>query len=202
MTTKNLRSGLANALRDGHAADLDHAMSDERDIVQDLNNLKNAAVLIAITDRPEPGVILVQRPDYMRNHPGQVAFPGGKIDPDDADAIAAALREAQEEVALDPVHVDIIGETDRYHSGSGYNIQPVLGVIPPDLPLIPCPEEVDDWFEAPLDFVLDPKNRTAHVGEWRGVQREYYEIPWQGRRIWGITAGILVNLSNRLGWAK
>lgn len=176
-------------------------MSDERDFVQDVDSLRDAAVLIAITDRPDPGVIFVQRPDYMRNHPGQVAFPGGKIDPEDRDAVDAALREAQEEVSLARGDVDIIGETDLYHSGSGYKIQPVLGVIPPDLPLVPCPEEVADWFEAPLDFILDPGNQSAHVGEWRGERREYYQINWEDRRIWGITAGILVNLSKRLGWA-
>ncbi|MEO9470375.1 CoA pyrophosphatase [Parasphingorhabdus sp.] len=200
--TQDLRARLSVALHEGHASDLKHKLSDERDFVQDLDSLRNAAVLIAITDRPDPGVIFVQRPDHMRNHPGQVAFPGGKIDPEDKNAVHAALREAQEEVSLDPAHVDIIGETDRYHSGSGYNIQPVLGVIPPDLSLVPCPEEVEDWFEAPLEFILDPKNQAAHVGEWRGVRREYYQINWQGRRIWGITAGILVNLSKRLGWAS
>ncbi len=198
----DLRTKLSRALDNGHANDLDHALSDERDFIQNLDSLRDAAVLIAITDRPDPGVILVQRPDHMRNHPGQVAFPGGKIDPDDKDAIHAALREAEEEVQLDPAKVDIIGSTDRYHSGSGYNIQPILGVIPPDLPLIPCPEEVDDWFEAPLEFVLDPKNQSKHVGEWRGDRRQYYQINWQNRRIWGITAGILVNLSKRLDWLK
>lgn len=200
--SQDLRARLSVALREGHASNLDHKLSDERDFVQDLESLRNAAVLIAITDRPDPGVIFVQRPDYMRNHPGQVAFPGGKIDPEDKNAVHAALREAEEEVSLDPQRVDIIGETDRYHSGSGYNIQPILGVIPPDLPLVPCPEEVEDWFEAPLDFILDPKNQAAHVGEWQGVRREYYQINWQGRRIWGITAGILVNLSQRLGWVS
>lgn len=200
--SQNLRARLSVALREGHANNLDHKLSDERNFVKDLESLRNAAVLIAITDRPDPGVIFVQRPDYMRNHPGQVAFPGGKIDPEDKNAVHAALREAEEEVSLDPQRVDIIGETDRYHSGSGYNIQPILGVIPPDLPLVPCPEEVEDWFEAPLDFILDPKNQAAHVGEWQGVRREYYQINWQGRRIWGITAGILVNLSQRLGWVS
>lgn len=200
--SQDLRARLSVALHEGHASDLEHKLSDERDIVKDLGSLRNAAVLIAITDRPDPGVIFVQRPDHMRNHPGQVAFPGGKIDPEDKTAVHAALREAEEEVSLDPTHVDIIGETDRYHSGSGYNIQPILGVIPPDLPLVPCPEEVEDWFEAPLEFILDPKNQAAHVGEWRGVRREYYQINWEGRRIWGITAGILVNLSKRLGWTS
>ncbi len=201
MTSDSLHARLTSVLRNGHASDPGQVMADESDIVKDPGNLRNAAVLIAITDRPDPGVILVQRPDHMRNHPGQVAFPGGKIDPEDEDEIAAALREANEEVALDPALVDIIGPTDRYLSGSGYNIQPIIGVIPPDLPLVPCPEEVDDWFEAPLDYILDPKNRTAQIANWRGVEREYYEIPWQGRRIWGITAGIIVNLSVRLGWS-
>ncbi|MEW4468357.1 CoA pyrophosphatase [Parasphingorhabdus sp. JC815] len=180
--------------------DLDQSLLDERDLITDMNSLRSAAVLIAITDRPDPGVILVQRPDYMRNHPGQIAFPGGKVDPGDKDTTHAALREAQEEVSLDPALVDVIGPTDPYHSGSGYNIQPIVGVIPPDLPLVSCPEEVDDWFEAPLDFIFDPKNHHAHVTEWRGVEREYYEINWQNRRIWGITAGIIVNLSKRLDW--
>lgn len=196
----NIRTKLSQALSDGHANNLGHTLSDESDFIADLGSLRDAAVLIAITDRPEPGVILVQRPDYMRNHPGQIAFPGGKIDPEDKDAVHAALREAHEEVSLDPLHVDIIGATDPYHSGSGFRIQPILGVIPPDLPLVPCPEEVDDWFEAPLNFVLDPKNATNHIGEWRGVRREYFEIMWNDRRIWGITAGILMNLSTRLRW--
>jgi len=198
----DIRTKLSTALREGHANDLGDALSDESDIVKDPDSLQEAAVLIAITDRPQPGVILVQRPNYMRNHPGQIAFPGGKIDPDDKDATHAALREAQEEVSLDPAQVDIIGSADPYRSGSGYNIQPILGIIPPDLPLVACPEEVEDWFEAPFDFVLNPQNATTHIGEWRGVRREYYEIMWNDRRIWGITAGILMNLSKRLNWAS
>lgn len=196
----DLHNRLKSALRDGHANDLNDQLSDEREIINDVASLTQAAVLIAITDRPDPGVILVQRPDYMRNHPGQIAFPGGKIDPGDSDAVDAALREANEEVALDRSLAQIIGPTDIYHSGSGYRIQPILSVIPPDLSLTPCPEEVDEWFEAPLDFVLDPANQESLVGEWRGIKREYYQINWEGRRIWGITAGILVNLSKRLRW--
>ena len=199
-SSRNLRTRLSQALNSGHALNLDDVLADERHFITDLASLRTAAVLIAITDRPNPGVILVHRPDYMRSHPGQVAFPGGKIDPGDKDAVHAALREAKEEVSLNPAQVDIIGPTDRYHSGSGYNIQPIVGVIPPDLPLVPCPEEVDEWFEAPLDFVLDPKNQSRQVGYWRGAEREYYQIEWENHRIWGITAGILVNLSKRLDW--
>lgn len=157
-----------------------------------------AAVLVAITDRPEPGVILTQRPDYLRSHPGQVAFPGGKIDPDDSDAIAAALREADEELGLASHHVRVIGTADLYRSGSGFAITPVLGVIPPDLSYAPNPGEVADWFEVPLGFVLDPRNHVQHSALWKGAERRYIEIMWGQRRIWGVTAGIIANLSRRL----
>lgn len=198
----SLRDRLEKALVQGHANDLDHELYNEREHIEDIAGLRDAAVLIAVTDRPNPGVIFVQRPNHMRNHPGQVAFPGGKIDPEDSDAIDAALREAQEEVALERVHVDIIGLTDSFQSGSGYNIQPVLGVIPPDLPFVADPSEVESWFEAPLEFILDPKNRTIHEGTWNGQRRHYYEMFWGDYRIWGITAGILNNLGKRLGWPK
>lgn len=157
-----------------------------------------AAVLVAITDRPQPGVILTQRPDYLRSHPGQVAFPGGKIDPEDEDAIAAALREADEELGLAPGHVRVIGTGDVYRSGSGFAITPVLGVIPPDLTYSPNPGEVADWFEVPLDFVLDSANHARHSTFWKGAERNYIEIMWGQRRIWGVTAGIIANLSRRL----
>jgi len=196
----NLRDRLEKALVHGHESDIAHELYNERDHIDDLTGLRNAAVLIAVTDRPDPGVIFVQRPNHMRNHPGQVAFPGGKIDPTDRDEIDAALREAHEEVALERQHVDIIGLTDRFQSGSGYDIQPVLGVIPPDLPFVPDPSEVESWFEAPLEFVLDPRNRTIHEGTWNGRRRHYYEMFWDDYRIWGITAGILNNLGKRLGW--
>lgn len=195
-----LRDRLEAALAQGHENDIAHELYSERDHVADVSTLRDAAVLIAITDRPKPGVIFVQRPNHMRNHPGQVAFPGGKIDPGDKDEIDAALREAHEEVALERKHVDVIGLTDSFQSGSGYNIQPVLGVIPPDLPLVADPAEVESWFEVPLDFAFDPKNRTTREGTWNGRKRHYYEIMWQDYRIWGITAGILNNLDKRLDW--
>jgi 8-oxo-dGTP pyrophosphatase MutT (NUDIX family) len=159
-----------------------------------------AAVLIAVTDRPQPGVLLTQRPDHMRHHPGQVAFPGGRIDPGDADAVAAALREASEEIALPPDTVDVIGVVDRYRTVTGYEVTPVLGVVAPDLPLVPNAAEVADVFEAPLAFLLDPANQRETAREWQGRARRYYQIDWQGRRIWGATAAMLVNLSRRLAW--
>jgi 8-oxo-dGTP pyrophosphatase MutT (NUDIX family) len=157
-----------------------------------------AAVLIALTDRSEPGVILTQRPDWLRSHAGQVAFPGGKIDDSDNDVFAAALREAEEEIALPRDAVTLLGEADTYHSGSGYRISPVLGIIPPDLPLVANPEEVEDWFEVPLDFLVDPKNAKLQTTTWPGQQRQYSDMDWQGRRIWGVTAGIIANLARRL----
>jgi 8-oxo-dGTP pyrophosphatase MutT (NUDIX family) len=161
-------------------------------------NHRAAAVLIPITDRAEPGVILTKRPDFLRSHAGQVAFPGGKIDEGDTDAIDAALREAEEELGLPRDEVEILGEADLYYSGSGYRIAPIIGVIPPDLPLVPNPEEVEDWFEVPLAFLLDPANLEKRQAIWQGRDRQYYDMDWQGRRIWGVTAGIIANLARRI----
>jgi 8-oxo-dGTP pyrophosphatase MutT (NUDIX family) len=147
-----------------------------------------AAVLVAITDRPEPGLLLTVRRDDMRTHAGQVAFPGGRID-DGEDARAAALREAHEEIALDP-----------YRTVTGFVVTAVLAVIPPDLPLAPHEHEVADLFEAPLAFMLDPANQQMRSALFAGKERHYYEIPWEGRRIWGATAAMIVNLSRRLQW--
>jgi len=162
-------------------------------------SLTPAAVLVAITRRAEPGVLLTVRREHLRTHAGQVAFPGGRIDADDVDAAAAALREAFEEVGLHPSEVAIWGAADPYRTVTGYEVTPILGEIAPDLPLTPHEEEVADWFEAPLAFLLDPANQRLMEAEFRGARRTYFEIPWNGRRIWGATAAMLVNLSRRLG---
>jgi 8-oxo-dGTP pyrophosphatase MutT (NUDIX family) len=159
-----------------------------------------AAVLIAVTDRPEPGVILTVRREHMRTHAGQIAFPGGRLDPGE-DTVAAALREAQEEIGLDPARVDVIRELDPYRTVTSYIITPVVGVVPPDLPLEPHEHEVADWFEAPLGFILDPANQQRQSALFQGRTRHYYEIVWNGRRIWGATAAVIVNLSRRLQWS-
>jgi 8-oxo-dGTP pyrophosphatase MutT (NUDIX family) len=159
-----------------------------------------AAVLVAITDRPEPGVILTVRREHLRTHAGQIAFPGGRIDPGE-DAVAAALREAQEEILLDPAAVEVIGTADRYRTVTEYLVTPVIGIIPPDLPLEPHEHEVADWFEAPLGFILDPANQHRRSALFQGRERHYYEIDWNGRRIWGATAAMIVNLSRRLKWS-
>lgn len=156
-----------------------------------------AAVLVAVTDRPQPGVILTVRRENLRTHAGQVAFPGGRIDPGE-DAVAAALREAQEEIALDPAKVAVIGTADTYCTVTNYLVTPVIGIIPPGLSLEPHEHEVADWFEAPLQFVLDPANQQQRSALFRGRERPYYEIEWEGRKIWGATAAMIVNLSRRL----
>lgn len=158
-----------------------------------------AAVLVGITDRPDPGVIFTVRREHMRTHAGQVAFPGGRVDPGE-DSIGAALREAWEELGLDPEAAEVIGETDPYRTITGYVVTPVLAVVRPDQPLSPHEQEVADWFEAPLAFVLDPANQQCKSALFQGRERHYYEIMWEDRRIWGATASMIVNLSRRLQW--
>src|SRR5690606_26334719 len=103
---------------------------------------------------------------------------------------------------IEPAHVRVVGAADSFVTGSGYSLTPVLGLVPPDLPLRPDPREVADWFEAPLRFVLDQRNHRSKVGLFRGIERPYIEIEWQGHRIWGITASIIANLSHRLAWQE
>ena len=176
---------------------LDIEIEDER-YLGDTVQHRAAAVLIPITDRAEPGVILTQRPTWLRSHAGQVAFPGGKVDDSDENSIFAALREAEEELNIPPARVEVIGVADTYYSGSGYSIAPVVGIIPPDLELQPNPQEVEDWFEVPLAFLLDPANSIKKETNWNGQQRSYYDMQWGERRIWGVTAGIIANLVRRL----
>jgi 8-oxo-dGTP pyrophosphatase MutT (NUDIX family) len=162
------------------------------------SELVPAAVLVAVVDRPSPTVILTERPATMRKHAGQISFPGGRIDPGDSGPIAAALREAEEEIGLARAAVEVIGIADTYRTVTGFEVTPVLGVVPPDLPLRPQPDEVAAMFEAPLHHLLDPSRHEVRSALWRGRERRYYEIRWQDRRIWGATAAMLVNLSRRL----
>ena len=158
---------------------------------------RDAAVLVAITDREEPGVLLTVRRDDMRLHAGQVAFPGGRLDPGE-DSVAAALREAWEEIGLPPQSVDLWGAADTYRTITGYAVTPILGVVPPDLDLSPHEHEVAELFEVPLSFLLASANQQRMSGDYKGMTRHYYQIDWDGRRVWGATAAMLVNLTTRL----
>ena len=157
----------------------------------------DAAVLVAITDRPEPGVLLTVRRDDMRTHAGQVAFPGGRLDPGE-DSTTAALREAWEEIGLPPTAVDLWGAADPYRTITGYAVTPIVGLIPADLDLSPHEHEVAALFEVPLSFLLASANQQRMSGDYQGMTRHYYKIDWDGRQIWGATAAMLVNLRLRL----
>jgi 8-oxo-dGTP pyrophosphatase MutT (NUDIX family) len=193
-----LAERLRAALEQGHRRTPELLEGDFLDAEGGTGQNMPAAVLVPIVDRPFPTVILTVRPETMRRHPGQISFPGGRIDPGDDGPIGAALREAKEEIGLPRGAAQVIGIADRYRTITGFEVTPVVAVVPPDLPLAPHPGEVADMFEAPLHFLLDPANQVVRSGEWRGHTRHYYEIMWDGRRIWGATAAMIVNLSRRL----
>jgi 8-oxo-dGTP pyrophosphatase MutT (NUDIX family) len=161
-------------------------------------DLLPAAVLVAVVDHESPTVILTERPATMRKHPGQISFPGGRIDPEDDGPIAAALREAEEEIALPRDSVELVGVADVYRTVTGFEVTPIVGVVPSGLSLRPQPGEVAAMFEAPLHFLLDPGHQIVRTARWQGRERSYYEIQWEDRRIWGATAAMIVNLSRRL----
>lgn len=161
--------------------------------------LRQAAVLVPVVDRgTEAGVILTKRAEALRAHSGQVAFPGGRIDPTDASPEDAALREAAEEIGLSADHVEVIGRMPDYVSGSGYRIAPVLAVVHPGFSLEINPQEVDAAFEVPLRFLMDPANHLRDSRVWSGKEWFYYDMPYEDRRIWGVTAGIIRTLYERL----
>lgn len=163
----------------------------------DLADLVPAAVLVAVVDRPEPAIVLTVRTAHLRHHGGQIAFPGGRNEAGE-DAVAAALREANEEIALDPDEVDIVGTADTYRTITGFVVTPVIAVIRPGLRVHAADGEVAEVFEVPMDFALDPVRHRICTVEWKGRKRSYYEIFWEGRRIWGATAAIIVNMARRL----
>ncbi|MEE2878494.1 MAG: CoA pyrophosphatase [Pseudomonadota bacterium] len=164
-----------------------------------ITNIRPAAVLVGIIPRKDgPTALLTHRPETMPTHPGQVAFPGGKVDPADADEIEAALREANEEVGVQPGTVDLIARGSPYITGTAFRIVPVIGVLPADFVAKPDPTEVADVFETPLEFLMSARNHHKRSADWGGQTRHYFEMPYQGHRIWGVTAGIIRALYERL----
>jgi 8-oxo-dGTP pyrophosphatase MutT (NUDIX family) len=159
---------------------------------------KPAAVLVPVVDRPEPTVLLTLRTAELASHAGQVAFPGGKIDPGDATPLAAALRETEEETGIERRLIEPIGYLDLYLTFSGFRILPALARVSPDYRLVLNPREVTEAFEVPLAFLMDDANHQRLTREARGVTRPYFAMLFEQRNIWGVTAGILRNLYERI----
>jgi 8-oxo-dGTP pyrophosphatase MutT (NUDIX family) len=157
-----------------------------------------AAVLVPIVLRPQLTVLLTQRSHDMPSHPGQISFPGGKLEECDASPVACALREAHEEIGLTSDFVEPLGYLDSYRTGTGFQISPVVGFVRPGFSTVLDAREVLEVFEVPLSFLMDKANHQKHSREWRGRQRFFYAMPYEGRYIWGATAGMLKNLHERL----
>ncbi|MCJ8142048.1 CoA pyrophosphatase [Ancylobacter sp. A5.8] len=176
----------------------DHELTPEFRPLVDQRPVRAAAVLIPVITRPEPTVLLTLRSAHLPSHPGQIAFPGGKIDPTDAGPLDAALREAEEEVGLERARVRPLGYLDSYLSRTGYRIVPVVAAVEPDFGLRLNPGEVDEAFEVPLDFLMSPANHQRHSREAEGLIRTFHAMAYEKRFIWGITAGILRTLYERM----
>jgi 8-oxo-dGTP pyrophosphatase MutT (NUDIX family) len=176
----------------------DHELNLEMKALWAVRPIRPAAVLVPVVDRAEPTVLLTQRAIHLPQHPGQISFPGGKIEPSDETPLAAALREAEEEVGLDMSVIDPIGYLDLYMTTQGFRIVPLLARIAPDYRLALNASEVDEAFEVPLQFLMEPGNHQKHSRDWEGIKRYYFEIPFEHRKIWGVTAGILRNLYEKI----
>ncbi len=166
--------------------------------IAELRPIRPAAVLVPVVDHPEPTVLLTQRAQHLPDHAGQVSFPGGKIDKADASPLESALREAHEEIGLDQKFVTPLGYLDLYMTTLGYRIVPVIAQVAPGFSLMLNTSEVDAIFEAPLSYLMDQSNVQRHSRDWQGMMRHYYAITFGERYIWGVTAGILRNLYDRI----
>lgn len=177
----------------------DHRFNPDHPRLNRLTPLRDAAVLVPVVDRPDGAtMLLTKRAEQLRSHSGQVAFPGGTIDPTDPSPEATALRETFEEIGLDQAHIEIVGRMPDYVTGSGYRIVPVLSVVRPGFCLALNADEVDAAFEVPLRFLMDPANHARDSRMWDNLEWFFYEMPYGGQRIWGVTAGIIRTLYERL----
>ena len=191
MTAAALRSRFAQALTwqhemlgDGQFAGLE---------LPEGQSYKAAAVLVPLVQRDSLNLLLTQRPLHMKHHPGQISFPGGRVEASDADPIATALRETQEEIGLDARHIEVVGTLPPYHTVTNYAVTPVVALVQPPFALTLDANEVADAFEVPLDFILDPANHEKRSRAWFGRERHFYAMPYEDRFIWGATAAMLRN---------
>ncbi len=189
LSEQDIRARLSTSIRDAPASD---------DGMAHAGALIPAAVLVGVTAGPGAGVLLTRRTAHLRHHSGQVSFPGGRIDASDASPEAAALREAREEVGLDPAHVELLGRLPDHRTSSGFVITPVLGILAPGFATAASAEEVDAIFLLPLSVLLDPSAPVQHRAEFAGAFREYWVWPHPEFYIWGATARILLHLAERL----
>ena len=197
------RRGFGGAADAAEAAALRQATRGDHDLNPGMTppsiELRPAAVLVPLVDRPEGmSVLLTQRSAHLTAHAGQIAFPGGRLEVEDRDATAAALRETEEEIGLPREHVTLIGRLDTYLTGTGFEITPIVGIVSPPFSLTVDPFEVADVFEVPLPFVLDPGNHRRTERVFEEHRRVFFVLPYQNRNIWGATAGMLVNLAEVL----
>jgi 8-oxo-dGTP pyrophosphatase MutT (NUDIX family) len=176
----------------------DHELDPMTAAIAKVRPIRPAAVLVPVVARAEPMVLLTQRTAHLKDHAGQISFPGGKIDQTDASPLAAALREAEEEIGLASALIEPIGYLDLYLTTFGYRIVPLVARVAPDFALTLNRNEVDDAFEVPLAFLMSPANHHRQSRDWNGLTRHFYEMPFGERYIWGATAGILRNLYERL----
>jgi 8-oxo-dGTP pyrophosphatase MutT (NUDIX family) len=161
--------------------------------------LREAAVLVPLVDRTDGvTILLTQRTEHLSRHAGQIAFPGGGVEDDDPDAVAAALRETEEEIGLARDRIEPIGRLDHYVTRTSFTITPIVAIVHPPFALRLDAHEVADAFEVPLAFILDPANRQRHTAQFEGILRHFYVFPYGARSIWGATAGMLVNLAEAL----
>lgn len=175
--------------------DLDPTLSADLAVMEEP---RPAAVLVPIVTRPVLTVLLTQRTDTLSKHAGQISFPGGRMDPEDRDAVETAMREAHEEIGLESRYVHPVGFLDGYRTGTGYHVTPVVALIDPGFTLQLAADEVAEAFEVPLTFLMEPINHERHSREWRGRVRSYWAMPYEDRYIWGATAGMLKNLHARM----